>query len=169
MKKNSFFEIKKIMKKPFVEDVVYIFAGIFIAFMIYSILGFGLGTSKPVLTVVSGSMEPVLQVGDLIILKGVEPEDIVVGDIIVFNPVVVDKLIVHRVVEIIEENVVESDLDEFVVYSYRTKGDNNVTNQNIDPWIVHQKHVYGKYVFRIPYLGYPRIMLDKFFSFMSNI
>ncbi|MCK5299548.1 MAG: signal peptidase I [Candidatus Aenigmarchaeota archaeon] len=161
--------LKQLFRLPFVEDIVYIVGGVLIAFILYSSLGFALHTDKPVLTVVSGSMEPTLMIGDLIVVKGVDPSDIEKGDIIVFDTDgFINKLVVHRVYEVLEaENVDELSGEKHIVYSFRTKGDNVVTNSHVDPWIIHEKNVYGVNIIRIPYLGYPRIMLNNLMEFAA--
>ena len=57
----------------FVVDVF--FAALF-AFVLYNLLGFLLSTSAPIVIVVSGSMEPVLYRGDIVVLQGVEAENV---------------------------------------------------------------------------------------------
>lgn len=49
---------------------------------------------KSWLTVLSGSMIPLLQIGDKVLIQSVKPAEIRVGDIIVFKNS--DKFIVHR-------------------------------------------------------------------------
>ncbi|MFH1256899.1 MAG: hypothetical protein V1494_06445 [Candidatus Diapherotrites archaeon] len=55
---------------------VYLVSAFVFAFAIYSILGFILGTGSPMVIVVSGSMEPTMYRGDVIVLQGVAPEQI---------------------------------------------------------------------------------------------
>lgn len=87
--------------------------------------------------VVSGSMKPNLEIGDVVITK--EIEDINKGDIITFKQQ--DSIITHRVVDIINE-------DEKIYY--QTKGDNNNSN---DENLVEYKDIEGIYVYRIPKIG----------------
>jgi signal peptidase len=47
-----------------------------VAFFLYLLAGFLLGTSMPVVVVVSGSMEPILHRGDVVVLQGVAPMDL---------------------------------------------------------------------------------------------
>ena len=91
-------------------------------------------------SVISPSMKPAYNVGDLVYVKNVEPETIEVGDAITF--VLDENLTVatHRVVEI--------DLE---TSHFRTKGDANDT-PDANP--VHFKNLIGKVVFKIPLLGY---------------
>lgn len=93
-------------------------------------------------TVVSGSMEPVYSVGDMIYVKPVEPEMIEAGDIITF--VMNEDLVVgtHRVTEIEQR--------EEHLY-FHTKGD---ANDTVDAAAVMDENVLGEPVFAIPLLGY---------------
>ena len=64
-----------------------------------------LGTDNPFYVVASGSMMPELQVYDVAVVQGHSTiEDVQIGDIIVFNrPSGTDRVILHRVVSIINE------------------------------------------------------------------
>ncbi|MFH2111125.1 MAG: signal peptidase I [Candidatus Bathyarchaeota archaeon] len=89
----------------------------------------------PIMVVTTGSMRPVLEVGDLIYVKGVAPSEIQVGDIITFKPpmeYLSGTLITHRVVEI------TYDTNEVF---FRTKGDNNPA---VDPWRVASGDIIGR-------------------------
>lgn len=114
-----------------------------------------LETEYPLHTPISPSMEPTLNIGDLLILQGVadsekvnaHPEN---GDIIVFRqPTNPDVFIVHRAIG------KSQDLANGEYY-LRTKGDNN---SSADPWKVTEDHLIGKVVWRIPLLGYIKIFL----------
>lgn len=76
------------------------------------------------LIVLTDSMYPVIESGDLIICKGAEAEEIQVGDIIAFfDPAGNGTTIVtHRVIEVVEENG---------QLAWRTKGDNNNTEDRL--------------------------------------
>lgn len=93
-----------------------------------------------VFTVISGSMEPVYSVGDLLYVKDVNVNSIQVGDPITF--VLNEDLVVatHRVVRIDAAN-----------QHFYTKGD---ANEAEDSAPVHFKNVIGVPQFSIPYLGY---------------
>ncbi len=58
----------------FISWGIYIVSAFVFAIAIYSVLGFVLGTSAPMVIVVSGSMEPVYYRGDVIVLQGVNPD-----------------------------------------------------------------------------------------------
>ena len=93
-----------------------------------------------VFNVISGSMEPVYSVGDLIYVKAVDVNTIEVGDPITF--VLNEDLVVatHRVVSIDAENS-----------HFYTKGD---ANEIADSAPVHFNNVIGVPHFAIPKLGY---------------
>ena len=56
--------------------VVYLVSAFVFAFLVYSIFGLLLDTSSPMVVVVSGSMEPTLFRGDIMILQGVDDSSI---------------------------------------------------------------------------------------------
>jgi len=92
--------------------------------------------------VLSGSMEPQLKVGAVVVTHSVEPEAIAVGDIITFRPTAVgENLISHRVVGVEEHSPIY----------FKTKGD---ANSGADPFTVPARNVLGKICLHIPYLGY---------------
>ncbi|MCK4527874.1 signal peptidase I [candidate division WOR-3 bacterium] len=102
--------------------------------------------STKFLNVLSGSMNPIMNTGDLIVVTPVDPENIEVGDIIAHeDPDRRENVIItHRVVEIIEE-------DDEGVLRFRTKGD---ANEDVDPYTVDASDLVGKAAFVIPSLGY---------------
>jgi signal peptidase len=95
---------------------------------------------KP-LTVLSGSMSPFLEPGDMIVTRQIKPENIQVGDVITYR---MDEktLATHRVVEVIHEGG---------RLAFRTRGDANNTE---DPELVSQDRVIGSMAFKIPRAGY---------------
>lgn len=95
-----------------------------------------------VYTVLSGSMVPTYNVGDLIYVKEINTDELKVGDAITFM-LDKDTVATHRIVEIVENS------DKTI--SFRTKGD---ANKVVDANPVHSKNVIGKPIFNIPYLGY---------------
>ena len=81
------------------------------------------------------------------ILRGVEPKDIKVGDVLVYETSRYHNPIIHRVVEIV---------DDKGAYTFQTKGDHN---SNPDPETITAEHIRrtGKAVMRVPYLGWVKI------------
>ncbi len=82
------------------------------------------------LIVVSGSMEPVLPVGSLVVTKAVTAEEIEVGDVVGYwtgnRFIGINPIILHRVIAITEEG-------------YLLKGDNNET---ADPIMKPERIIY---------------------------
>ena len=98
-----------------------------------------------VFTVITGSMIPVYNIGDILIVKEVAPENIKVDDDIVYQGekgTVRNKTITHRVIKIEEK--------EDGNYSIITKG---VANLAKDPEI-NQTQVLGKVLFKIPIISF---------------
>ncbi|MCC5910824.1 MAG: signal peptidase I [Clostridiaceae bacterium] len=93
------------------------------------------------MSVLSGSMRPMLDPGDMIITKRPTIENIDIGDVITYR-VGANTLVTHRVIDIIIE-------DDGV--RFQTQGD---ANNTIDQSLVAPEEIVGTYVFRIPQGGY---------------
>ena len=106
--------------------------------------------SYKLIAIGSDSMNPIYYKGDAVIYEKVKPEDIVEGDILVFNHN--NEVITHRVKSII----IKGNAISFV-----TKGDNNNT---IDSKQVSEEEVLGKVKYIVKYVGYPTILLNDFFK-----
>lgn len=97
------------------------------------------------LAVLSGSMEPKISVGSMVIVQDVDPNDLEVGDIITYK-ISDTTLVTHRIVSI------DQDAQEIV-----TKGD---ANDVIDGEPVSFSNVVGKLFISIPFLGYISIYMQ---------
>ena len=100
----------------------------------------------PFYVVVSGSMIPVLQVYDIIVIQGHDPfEEVEIGDIIVFDrPSDHNRVIVHRVVSITNEDP----------KTIRTQGDANPGSIPGTDFPITEEEYIGKVAYIIPQLGY---------------
>jgi signal peptidase len=99
-------------------------------------------TESPLMVVSSESMVPTLNVGDIILVRGVDPTTVTVGTIIIFHsPNNYEMPIVHRV-------IVVDQMDDTVFFE--TKGDHNPVQ---DGWKVPAQNLMGVYVAKIPYVG----------------
>lgn len=85
--------------------------------------------------------------GDIMVLYGVDMEDIKMGDVIVFGVNFRSDPIIHRVVD---KNAV-----------IMTKGDHN-SDQNGFEKNIKKDMVLGKAVIRIPYLGWVKVVFNEF-------
>lgn len=97
-----------------------------------------------VYTVLTGSMEPAVPTGVLILTRtGIPAEKITVGDIVTFkSPRSDDVLITHRIAEVIGEGE---------GLRFITRGD---ANGAVDPWEVRAGNIEGIYRQHIPYVGF---------------
>ena len=143
--------------------IVSVISGIFVFNFSLQLI---LDTKTPLLVVVSDSMEPNLHQGDLIIVRGVDPENIKEshgdaedGDIIVFDAHDLwegapDTPIVHRVYDKYKEDG---------KWYFLTKGD---ANWHVDLAPIPQRRVLGKVLERIPYIGWVKIVLVDWYLFI---
>ncbi len=91
---------------------------------------------EPVFT---GSMEPAIPVGSIVVIKPANPETLKIGDIICFKIETESATTVtHRIFDITSQGFI-------------TKGD---ANEDPDQWIVKKENVIGKVTAVIPFLGY---------------
>ena len=103
------------------------------------------------IVIATPSMQEELNIGDVIIYKETDNDDIIsVGQIIVFEKN--DFLVVHRVEEI-----------EYVdgILRYYTKGD---ANEKRDEGFITNADIVGSTDFKIPYVGYPTLWLRDLFE-----
>ena len=98
--------------------------------------------------IVTGSMEPMIKPGDVILVKKVEDiNDIKMGDVVQFKRGNI--LISHRIIEIVEDGGPKS---------YRTKGDNNsVADSNL----VKPEQIKGQIIQVVPKIGWPTLLLKS--------
>ncbi|WP_414838096.1 hypothetical protein ACK3SF_01700 [Candidatus Nanosalina sp. VS9-1] len=69
----------------FLDESYFLILSIVLAFGILQTAGAGLGTEKPVVTVISTSMCPALQVGDILVVQSEDYSEIQEDDIIVYD------------------------------------------------------------------------------------
>ncbi len=116
----------------------FIISGLIIVF---SLGGFGV---KPIV-IITGSMQPTIKEGDLLVIKECDIKDITIGNIIQYQ--LNDYTVVHRVIKIYQErNAIK----------LITKGDNN---NNEDRYPVTKDNLVGCLKYRLPYLGYPTYLI----------
>ncbi len=158
-----------------------ILAFVLVKFIIYPGLGFLLGTAYPVVAVVSSSMEhnglgfdgwweankgwyeqnsvekEVLastfrngfNKGDIMILIGAPPKKLKKGDVLVYQNERYKYPIIHRITKI-------DKYDGKLIF--QTKGDNN---RQADPLQIKEEKIVGKAVFRVPWLGWVKLIFTK--------
>ena len=136
---RKLFIFKKIKLKNIIFGMLLFLWGIFLCFSVYLASTKKYDSDEPfmplgygIAVVLSGSMEPELSIGDLIIIK--KTDDLNLNQVVVYQDD--SKLVVHRIVEIKENEVV-------------TKGDaNNIVDNTIS-----KTDIRGEVILAIPYLG----------------
>lgn len=97
-------------------------------------------------TVLTASMSPTYNIGDIVFVKIKDSSSINVDDVITFNPSRdSDAYLTHRVVEKFDN------YEGTGVTCFRTKGD---ANDSSDSFLIEEDRVIGTVVFGIPKLGY---------------
>ena len=110
--------------------------------------------------VMTGSMEPEINEGDLIFVQKVASADIVVEDVIAFfDPESMESaMIVHRVKEI--------STDEAGNLIFRTMGD---ANNVYDNFIISSENVVGRYVFRLRGMGRVAMFMQSTYGLIISV
>ena len=111
---------------------IFIIIAIFLAIPLIPIQG-----NYIVKSVQSGSMEPAIKKGSVIVI--IPSSDYKIGDVVTFKKNRTP--ITHRVVDIKKKEI----------NVYVTKGD---ANESLDMWEVYENDIIGKSVFSVPFLGY---------------
>jgi signal peptidase len=136
--------------KVFIDEVVIPFAisvVLFVSFYFFLVLLTGTTTPLRIVAIdmpiwYQNSMYPTFITGDIIIVQKVNPSDLRVGDIIVFNRPYSDTPVVHRIIQIVNEgNSLE----------FKVKGDFNPIP---DFYLVKESDILGKWTgYKIQLVG----------------
>lgn len=154
-------------RKEIIRDVIFFAVIIAFTFSFMPIMKAALKSDYPLVVVTSGSMEPLISRGDLLVIEGKAYEDIEAGDhttlggdIILYNA---DGLgwsrsnnepIIHRCVN-------KTEIDG--IYYFTAFGD---ANSQEDPVLIPEDHILGVAKHIIPVVGWPKIWMSEnnFFS-----
>jgi signal peptidase len=141
-KDSTFAKTVRALKNPTVRVLILIVLLFVATYGGVEVMRLMLHTESPLMVVSSGSMVPVLNVGDIIIVRGINPRVVTVGTIIIFHsPYEYDMPIVHRVIAVVNDSG---------TLFFETKGDHNGVQ---DGWQVPASNIMGVYVAKIPYIG----------------
>jgi signal peptidase I len=120
---------------------------------IWAVWGIGIGLVVAVtapaifglrpMTVLTGSMRPGIQPGDMVVDQPIHPTQIRVGDIVTFQDPEGKRTITHRV-----RKVEISEGQARVV----TRGD---ANDTVERWVIPVTGHVGRVVYQVPKIGYP--------------
>jgi signal peptidase I len=128
-------------------NTLFVILILFMSLLVFSLIQSRVKGGPPTLAghqmymVLSGSMSPAFDTGSLIFVRPQPPQTLQVGDIITFRSSSGEQLTTHRIVEVMDENILR----------FRTRGDANNTD---DPNPVPASNVLGRVSYAAPYLGY---------------
>ncbi|MBR6133718.1 MAG: signal peptidase I [Bacilli bacterium] len=137
--------LPRVAKTVFITPIILFL--LFIIVLISGVLGYQL------VTIGSNSMLNEYGRGDAVIYKKIaleEQNELEEGSILVFRKN--DLVVTHRIIDITEHN------NERI---YKTKGDNN---EKADNFVVNEDEVLGYVIYKVPYIGYPTILLNELFE-----
>ena len=100
------------------------------------------------IVILSDSMAPYIERGDIALIKKIESSNIKINDIIEYR--IDDVYVIHRVV-----NIKKTDKG----CEYITKGDNN---KSVDSKVVLPNQINGKFIGYVPKMGFPTIWIREF-------
>lgn len=124
------------------QVIAWTLAGIFALIIVLTVVVPRVIGAEP-FTVISGSMEPTIPTGSIVVSKHVEAGEVTFGDVVTYQLKSGEPLTVtHRVVAV---DVVEGKT------RYRTQGD---ANNAEDPLPVRPEQIRGVVTYHIPYVGY---------------
>jgi len=157
---KQLFELKKLWanKRQLLFQLLNLAMIVFSALMIWKGLMFVTKSESPVVVVLSGSMEPAFQRGDILFLNNAY-EDVHVGDVVVFKIKDRDIPIVHRILKV--------HLNEATGFvELLTKGDNNrVDDRGLyapgQLWL-NRDDILGKATGTLRYVGMVTIALNDY-------
>ncbi len=145
----SYYDLRKIKSSKYNTNKMILYSVITFVLFIVVMLTSGLFRYQA-LTIGSSSMDPNIKKGDVVIVKKLkksEIKQIKKGQVLVHSHD--DKIIVHRVVKILNINGKKN---------FITKGDNNNTK---DSWVIKESEVIGTVSIKIRYIGMPTVALNE--------
>jgi signal peptidase I len=163
-------KLKKLRKNGIFVTLLLLLVILIANFAIQGALTLILKTDQPLHTPISGSMEPTLNIGDLLIIQGG-----VTGESVYAHPLNGDIIIYHDPRDYEGIPIVHRAVDKYEVdgiWYIVTKGDNNPT---VDDWRWYgfpvggnysvggcpESYIVGKVILKIPYLGYVLRAFDE--------
>lgn len=157
---KQIFELKKLWanKRQLAFQVLNLAMIVFSALMIWKGLMFVTKSESPVVVVLSGSMEPAFQRGDILFLNNAV-HDVHVGDVVVFKIKDRDIPIVHRILKVHQDTKTGN-------VELLTKGDNNrVDDRGLyapgQLWL-SREDILGRAVGTLRYVGMVTIALNDY-------
>lgn len=159
---------KRITENPvlkLINNIIYVILFLIVASVLFVVIlqrasnnAIALGGVR-VFNIISESMVPKYNIGDVLVVKSIEPQNIKVGDDIAYigqESTFNQKIVTHQVIKIDYENG---------EYIFHTKGIANILE---DP-LVHQNQVFGKVVYKIWILSFISKILSNVYVVFFGI
>lgn len=151
-------DFKTFSVRKFLNQTLFLFLTIGSALIVWNTGKLVTNTESPIVVVLTGSMEPAFQRGDLLLITHFK-EELVVGDIIAYKVSNHAIPIVHRAM------IIQVDNKNKEKYYLLSKGDANpVDDRGLYPdnrmWL-KESEIIGKIRAYCPYLGYITILLNE--------
>ena len=167
MEEDKSIKIKKMLKKgtKFISYSLICVLMIISSFMIFYVITTKIyksnGKNPPfaLYTIVSSSMEPSINVYDVVFIKKVDSSKLKKNDIITFyssNSFFGNTPITHRIVDIVNEDGIK----------FRVKGD---ANEIVDDELVLSENILGRVYFRLPGFGKIQFFLTSKYGLLLAI
>ena len=160
--------LKKITENPvlkLINNIIYVILFLIVASVLFVVIlqrasnnAIALGGVR-VFNIISESMIPKYNIGDVLVVKSIEPQNIKVGDDIAYigqESTFNQKIVTHQVIKIDYENG---------EYIFHTKGIANILE---DP-LVHQNQVFGKVAYKIWILSFISKILSNVYVVFFGI
>ena len=160
--------LKKITENPvlkLINNIIYVILFLIVDSVLFVVIlqrasnnAIALGGVR-VFNIISESMIPKYNIGDVLVVKSIEPQNIKVGDDIAYigqESTFNQKIVTHQVIKIDYENG---------EYIFHTKGIANILE---DP-LVHQNQVFGKVVYKIWILSFISKILSNVYVVFFGI
>lgn len=147
-------KLDDIREKRVFQEFFFFAIALLLAFGTLQTTGSLVQTDKPVVTVVSCSMYPQLNVGDLVVVHGEDFSQIEKDEVVVYD---VDEMpipVVHRVIE-------------KRANSLETMGDNNPGQLDFEKNVTPDQ-IHGSQIFKIPRLGLVKILAMDIIGFNGD-
>ncbi len=113
--------------------------------------------------VTTNSMVPVIPVNSYIVVKEVEPDDLLVGDIITFNSHT-DVNLDGKDNDVLTHYVADIQPYEGDNHSIKTHAIGQDEVSEWDHWTLHDEDIIGKYAFTVPVLGFLVAFLQSWYG-----
>lgn len=127
------------------KSLSFLAPGIVIVTLIYFVSGY---FKYYAIAVASGSMNPEINVGDVVIIdQKTDKNEIKPGEVVAYK--YNGKIIVHRILNVVDYQ------NELTFY---TKGD---SNEEADPWAIKEEDVLGEVKFKINWIGLPTVWINE--------